>query len=167
MAKAKAKNKQRSASGLLSTGTVAENRKAHFNFEITEVFNAGLALTGTEVKSLRMGKANIAESYATIENDQVVLLNADIPVYAMGNIHNHHPRRPRILLMHRKEIDRLAGAIQRSGMTLVPMKLYFNDRGLAKLQLGLAKGKNTVDKRETEKKRDWDRQKARIMRELG
>ncbi len=167
MAKAKAKNKQRSASGLLSTGTVAENRKARFNYEITETFDAGLSLTGTEVKSLRQGKANIAEAHASVEGDQIILLNADIPVYAMGNIHNHAPRRPRPLLLHRKEIDRLAGAVQRSGMTLVPMKLYFNDRGLAKLQLGLAKGKKTVDKRETEKKRDWDRQKARIMRDRG
>jgi len=167
MGKAKQKNKQRSSSGLLSVGTVAENRKARYNFEITETFDAGLALTGTEVKSLRAGKANIAESHASVEGEQIVLLNCDIPVYAMGNIHNHAPRRPRQLLLHRREIDKLIGAVQRSGMTLVPLKLYFNDRGLAKLQLGLAKGKKVADKRETEKKRDWDRQKARIMRDRG
>lgn len=167
MGKAKQKNKQRGGSGLLSVGTIAENRKARYNFDITETFDAGLALTGTEVKSLRQGKANIAESHASVEGDEIVLLNADIPMYAMGNIHNHAPRRPRTLLLHRKEIDKLMGAVQRSGMTLVPLKLYFNDRGLAKLQLGLAKGKKVADKRETEKKRDWDRQKARIMREKG
>lgn len=167
MAKAKTKNKQRSASGLLSTGTVAENRKARFNYEIAETFDAGLSLTGTEVKSLRQGKANIAESHASVEGDQIVLLNADIPAYAMGNIHNHAPRRPRTLLLHRKEINKLIGAVQRSGMTLVPMKLYFNDRGLAKLQLGLAKGKKVTDKRQTVKDRDWDREKGRLLRDKG
>ena len=146
---------------------VAENRKARFNFEILETFEAGISLTGTEVKSLRAGKSNIAESYATEEHGDIYLINAYIPEYLQANRFNHETRRPRRLLLHKKEISKLIGAIQREGMTLVPLKLYFNDRGKAKLLLGLARGKKVHDKRETEKKRDWAREKARLMREKG
>ncbi len=159
--------KKKAKSGLLSHGLVAENRKARYTYEITDTVEAGLLLTGTEVKALRNGRANIAESYASIEHEEAWLINADIPVYEAGNIHNHHPRRKRKLLLHRKQVDQLHGAVRQAGMTLVPLKLYFNDRGLAKLLIGLGKGKKTVDKRETEKKRDWQRDKARIMKERG
>ena len=127
----------------------------------------GIVLAGTEVKSLREGRANIAESYATESNGELWLINAYIPEYLQANRFNHETRRPRKLLMHRRQIDKLAGAVQKEGMTIVPLKIYFNDRGRAKLLLGLARGKKIHDKRETEKRRDWDRQKARIMRERG
>ncbi|MBB4305151.1 SsrA-binding protein [Rhodobium orientis] len=146
---------------------VAENRKARFNYEIMETFEAGISLTGTEVKSLRLGKSNIAESYATEQNGEIFLINAHIPEYLQANRFNHEPRRLRRLLLHRKEINKLIGAIQREGMTLIPLKLYFNQRGIAKLLLGLAKGKKVHDKRETEKKRDWEREKGRLLREKG
>ena len=146
---------------------IAENRKARFNYAVTDTVEAGLALTGTEVKSLRLGRANIAESYASIEGGGLYLINADIPVYPFGNIHNHAPRRKRKLLVHRKELNKLAGLTQAGGMTLVPLKMYFNDRGIAKILIGLAKGKKNVDKREDQKKRDWQRDKARLMRERG
>ncbi len=144
---------------------VAENRKARFNYDIEEKLEAGIALVGSEVKSLRAGKANIAEAYATDERGELYLVNAHISEYAARN--GHAPLRPRKLLLHAREIARLLGAIQRQGMTLVPLKLYFNARGIAKVELGLAKGKKLHDKRETEKKRDWDRQKGRLMREKG
>ena len=128
----------------------------------------GLSLTGSEVKSLRNGKANIAESYAAVEGNQIMLVNADIPPYAQAGPHfKHEPRRHRKLLLKRKEIDRLIGAVQRKGLTLIPTKLYWNDRGLAKLEIALAKGKKIHDKREIEAKRDWQRDKARLMREKG
>lgn len=146
---------------------VAQNRKARFNYAIESSLEAGLALTGTEVKSLRSGKASIAEAYAGDEEGELYLLNADIPRYEAGNRFNHEPKRPRKLLLHRRELNRLRGQIQREGYTLVPLKLYFNDRGIAKLEIGLAKGKRQVDKRQTEKKRDWDREKARILRDRG
>ncbi len=146
---------------------VAENRKARRNFEIEETFEAGLMLSGTEVKSLRSGKANIAESYASDEGGELFLLNAHIPEYAQASRFNHAPRRPRKLLLNRKEIHRLMVGIQREGMTIVPLKLYFNDRGIAKLEIALAKGRKLHDKRQVERKRDWDRQKARLMREKG
>ena len=146
---------------------VAENRKARFNYEILETFEAGIALQGTEVKSLRMGKSNIAEAYAAEEGGDLYLINAHIPEYLQANRFNHETRRPRRLLLHKKEISKLIGAIQRDGMTLVPLKLYFNAKGRAKLLLGLARGKKIHDKRETEKKRSWERDKARIMRERG
>ncbi len=146
---------------------VAENRRARFDYEITDTFEAGLALVGTEVKSLREGKANIAESYVAPENDELWLINADIPEYSFGNRFNHEPRRRRKLLMHRREIDRLAQAVQRQGMTIVPLKMYFNEKGIVKLLIGLARGKKLHDKRETEKKRDWQRQKGRLMRKFG
>ena len=133
---------------------IAENRRARFDYFLEQTFEAGLALTGSEVKSLRNGRANIAESYAAVEGDQIVLVNADIPPYAQANRFNHEPRRPRKLLLHRKEIDRLIGAVQREGRTIVPTKLYWNDRGMAKLEVALAKGKKVHDKREASAERD-------------
>jgi SsrA-binding protein len=146
---------------------IAENRRARFDYFLEQTFEAGLSLTGSEVKSLRNGRANIAESYAAVEGDQIVLVNADIPPYAQANRFNHEPRRPRKLLLHRKEIDRLIGAVQREGRTLVPTKLYWNDKGMAKLELALGKGKKLHDKRETEAERDWKRDKARLMKDHG
>jgi SsrA-binding protein len=146
---------------------IAENRRARFDYFLEQTFEAGLALTGSEVKSLRNGRANIAESYAAVEGDQIVLVNADIPPYAQANRFNHEPRRPRKLLLHRKEIDRLIGAVQREGRTIVPTKLYWSDKGMAKLEIALAKGKKAHDKRETVAERDWQRDKARLMRNLG
>ena len=147
--------------------TVAENRKARFNYEFVDTMEAGLQLTGTEVKSLREGKAMIAESYATAEGDEIFLINAYIPEYLQGNRFNHEPRRPRRLLLHRKQINQLIGATQREGMTLIPTRIYFNDRGRAKLELALAKGKKIHDKRQTQKDRDWQRDKARLLRDRG
>jgi SsrA-binding protein len=146
---------------------VAENRKARFNYEIEEKLEAGIALMGSEVKSLRAGRANIAESYAIEEGGELYLINAHIAEYAGAARDGHAPTRQRKLLLHAREIARLIGAIHRQGMTLVPLKLYFNARGIAKVQLGLAKGKKLHDKRDTEKKRDWERQKGRLMREKG
>lgn len=150
-----------------SRKVVAENRKARRNYEIEDTFEAGIVLSGTEVKSLRSGKANIAESYASDEEGELFLINAHIPEYGQASHFNHHPRRQRKLLLHRKEIHKLLVGIQREGMTIVPLKLYFNDRGIAKLEIGLAKGRKMHDKREVERKRDWERQKARLMREKG
>jgi SsrA-binding protein len=146
---------------------VAENRKARFNYDIEEKLEAGIVLTGSEVKSLRAGKANIAESYASDEGGELYLINAHIAEYPGAAREGHEPTRHRKLLLHKKEMGRLLGAIRRQGMALVPLRLYFNARGLAKLQLGLGRGKKLHDKRETEKKRDWERQKARLMREKG
>jgi len=146
---------------------ISENRRARYDYFLEESFEAGLALTGTEVKSLRNGKANIAESYAAVEGDQIMLINADIPPYAQANRFNHEPRRPRKLLLHRKEIDKLIGAVQREGRTIIPTRLYWNDRGMAKLQLSLAKGKKMHDKRATEANRDWKREQGRLMRDKG
>ncbi|MCJ7598049.1 MAG: SsrA-binding protein SmpB [Methyloceanibacter sp.] len=146
---------------------VAENRKARFNYDIEEKLEAGIVLTGSEVKSLRSGKANITESYASTEDGELYLINAHIAEYTQAGRANHEPTRRRKLLVHRHELGRLIGAIQRQGMTLVPLRMYFNARGIAKVQLGLAKGKKLHDKRETEKKRDWDRQKGRLMRDKG
>jgi SsrA-binding protein len=146
---------------------IAENRRARFDYFLDEVFEAGLSLTGTEVKALREGKANIAESYAAAEGREIVLINANIPQYGPANRFNHAPRRPRKLLMHRKEIDRLVGAVQREGRTLVPVRLYFNDRGRVKLELALARGKKLHDKRTTEAARDWKREQGRLMRDRG
>ncbi len=146
---------------------IADNRKARFNFEIIDVFEAGLELKGTEVKSLRENKAGLAESYASEENGELWLINSFIPEYAKASRFNHEPRRLRKLLMHKKEIKRLIGAVQREGLTLIPLKLYFNNRGIAKLELALAKGKKLHDKRQAEKDRTWQRDKARLMREKG
>ena len=146
---------------------VAENRKARYNYEIIDTYEAGLVLTGTEVKSLREGKANIAESYASDEGGEIWLINSYLPEYLQANRFNHETRRRRKLLLSRREMHRLQVAINREGMTLVPLKIYFNDRGRAKLELALAKGKKLHDKRETEKERDWNRQKSHILRDRG
>jgi SsrA-binding protein len=151
--------------------TIAENRKARHDYFIEEEFEAGLVLTGTEVKSLRNGKASIAESYASPEDGpagtELWLINSNIPEYKQGNRENHPPKRNRKLLLHRREVDKLTGAVERKGYTIVPLRLYFNDRGMAKMKIGLAKGKDSADKRDTQKKRDWNRQKQRLLRDLG
>ena len=144
--------------------TIAENRRARFDYFIEDTMEAGLVLTGTEVKSLRVGRANIAESYASVENGEIVLINADIPPYAGGNRFNHEPRRHRKLLLHAKQIGKLIGAVQRDGRTIIPTKLYWNEKGIAKLEIGLAKGKKNHDKREATAERDWQRDKARLMK---
>lgn len=146
---------------------VAENRRARREYEIEDTFEAGLALVGSEVKSLREGRANIAESYATEEGGEIWLINAYIPEYAAANRMNHEPRRRRKLLLKKREMAKLIGAVAREGRTLVPLNLYFNDRGIAKLELALAVGRKTHDKRAVEQKRDWEKQKARLMRERG
>jgi len=146
---------------------VAENRKARFNYEIGEVLEAGLVLTGSEVKSLRLGKATIAESYADARDGGIWLVNANIPEYLQAHRFNHAPKRPRKLLLHQRQINRLAGAIEREGMTLVPLKLYFNEKGRAKIEIALARGKKLHDKRETLKKRSWDRERSRVLRDKG
>jgi SsrA-binding protein len=147
---------------------IAENRRARFDYFLEQTFEAGLQLTGSEVKSLRNGRANIAESYAAVEGSEIVLVNADIPPYAQAGPHfNHEPRRHRKLLLKRKEIDRLIGAVQREGRTLIPTKLYWSDKGLAKLEVAVATGKKAHDKREVAAERDWQRDKARLMREKG
>ncbi len=147
---------------------VAENRKARYEYSIGDTYEAGIQLTGTEVKSLRAGQANIAESYASAEKGGIFLINAYIPEYkAAGDFFQHEPRRPRRLLLHKKEIHKLAVAVERQGMTMVPLELYFNARGRAKLKLALATGKKLHDKRADEAKRDWQRQKARLMRDKG
>ena len=146
---------------------VAQNRKARHNYLIEETLEAGLALQGSEVKSLRAGRASIGEAYAAEEGGELFLLTAHIPEDAPANQFNHPPKRPRKLLVHRRERSRLIGQIQREGYTLVPLSLYFNRRGIAKVELGLAKGKRQIDKRQTEKKRDWQREKARLMRAKG
>jgi SsrA-binding protein len=146
---------------------VAQNRKARFNYEIGETFEAGIALTGTEVKSLRQGKATITESYADSRGGEVWLVNANIPEYLQAGRFNHAPKRIRKLLLHRRQINKLIGAVEREGMTLVPLKLYFNDKGRAKVELALARGKKLHDKRETEKKRSWERERGRLLRAKG
>ncbi|MBX3500406.1 MAG: SsrA-binding protein SmpB [Alphaproteobacteria bacterium] len=142
----------------------AQNRKALHNYFIEERLEAGIQLTGTEVKSLRGGRSQIVESYAAVQKGDLYLVNAYIPEYLQGNRNNHEPRRPRRLLLHRRQISRLIGAIQREGYTVVPLSVYFNARGLAKVELGLAKGKKEHDKRATAAKRDWQRQKQRLLR---
>jgi SsrA-binding protein len=146
---------------------IAENRRARFDYFLEDNVEAGLVLTGTEVKALREGRANIAESYASAEGRDLVLINAYIPEYGPANRFNHEPRRPRRLLLHRRQIDRLITAVQREGRTIVPTRLYWDDKGRAKLELALAKGKKLHDKRQTEADRDWSRDKARLMREKG
>ena len=145
----------------------ADNRKARFNYEILETVEAGIALTGTEVKSLRGGKATIGEAYAGPSGEEMFLFNAYIPEYLQANRFNHETRRPRRLLLHKREIDKLIGATQREGFTVIPLKIYFNDQGRAKVELGLGRGKKLHDKRETEKQRDWNRERARLMRDKG
>lgn len=141
----------------------AENRKARFNYEVVDTYEVGLQLTGTEVKSLRGGRSTIAESYVTEEGGEAWLVNANIPIYAAGNRNNHEPRRARKLLLHRGQINKLIGAIQREGRTVVPLQVYFNPRGRAKIEIALATGKQAHDKRQSIKDRDWQRQRARMM----
>jgi SsrA-binding protein len=143
--------------------TIALNRRARYDYFITDEMEAGIVLTGSEVKSLRNGRASIAESYAAEKNGEIHLINAHIPEYAPANRFNHEPKRHRKLLLHRREINSIIGALQRKGVTLIPLEMFFNEKGIAKLKLGLATGKKKHDKRETEKNRDWQRQKARIM----
>lgn len=147
--------------------SVAENRKARFNYEIGEVVEAGIVLTGSEVKSLRLGKATIGESYADAREGAIWLINSNIPEYLQASRYNHTPKRPRKLLLHQRQIDKFAAAIEREGMTLVPLKLYFNEQGRAKVEIALGKGKKMHDKRETLKKRSWDRERGRLMRDKG
>ncbi len=146
---------------------VADNRKARHEYFIESTLEAGLMLVGSEVKSLRTGKANIGESYAQAKDGEIFLVNAYIPEYLMANRFNHEPRRVRKLLVRKGEVRRLSAAIQREGMTLIPLRVYFNPKGMAKIELGLAKGKKLHDKRQTEKARDWARDKARLMRAKG
>jgi len=146
---------------------VAHNRKARFNYQIDETFEAGIALTGTEVKSLRQGKATIAESYADTRGGEIWLVNANIPEYLQAGRFNHPPKRKRKLLLHRRQIHKLMGAVEREGMTLIPLKLYFNAKGRAKIDLALARGKKLHGKRETEKKRSWERERGRLLRAKG
>ena len=145
---------------------VAQNRRARHDYLIEDTLEAGIMLVGTEVKVLRQGLASINEAYATERGGEIFLVNAHFPVYPAARL-NHAPRRPRKLLLHRREINRLLGAIKREGVTLVPLSVYFTPRGQAKLELGLAKGKRKSDKREAEKARDWQRDKARLLRERG
>ncbi|MCS6986469.1 MAG: SsrA-binding protein SmpB [Sphingomonadaceae bacterium] len=146
---------------------VAENRRARREYEVEERFEAGIVLTGTEVKSLRAGEAHIGDAYAEIRGDEAWLINASIPEFSHGNRFNHEPRRPRKLLLHAREIARLHGAVTREGMTLVPLAIYFTDRGRAKVELALARGRKLHDKRALERERDWAREKARLLRERG
>jgi len=146
---------------------VAENRRARYDYFLDDKFEAGIMLTGTEVKSLRAGAGTIAESYAEVKDDEVWLVNANIQEWSHGNRYNHTPTRPRKLLLSRRQINKLHGAVMRKGMTIVPLSIYFNSKGRAKLELALAKGKKAPDKRQTEKDRDWKRQQGRLMREHG
>ncbi len=146
---------------------VAENRRARFDFAIEQVFEAGIALQGTEVKSLRFGEGTIAESYAEVKGNEVWLINSNIPEFSHGNRHNHEPKRPRKLLLSGREINKMYAGVARQGMTLVPLSVYFNSRGRAKVELALAKGKKAHDKRDSIKERDWKRDKQRLMKERG
>lgn len=146
-------------------GLVAENRRSRRDYSVEDTLETGIMLVGSEVKSLREGKANIAESYAAIEDGELWLINADIPIYTAANRFNHEPRRKRKLLVSRRELAKLSQETERAGRTIVPLKLYFNDRGIAKLLIGVATGRKNHDKREVEAKRDWERQKARVLRE--
>ncbi|KHS45827.1 MULTISPECIES: SsrA-binding protein SmpB [Novosphingobium] len=146
---------------------VAENRRARFEYFIEEKYEAGIVLTGTEVKSLRFGEGSIAESYAEVKGGEVWLVNSNVPEFSHGNRFNHVPKRPRKLLLKERQIAKFTGAVERKGMTLVPLSIYFNSRGRAKVELALCKGKNVADKRATMKDRDWKRDKARIMKDHG
>jgi SsrA-binding protein len=149
---------------MIVTGPVAENRRARYDYEITDTLEAGIMLTGTEVKSLRQGKAQITESYASPERGELWLINAFIPEYLQANRFNHEEKRPRKLLVKKKELARLSQDVERAGNTIVPLKLYFNEQGRAKILIGVGKGKKSYDKRETEKNRDWNREKSRLLK---
>ena len=156
-----------SKAGFISHGTVAQNRKARHDYAIEDTVEAGIVLTGSEVKSLRKGRCTLTEAFAQAEEDGVYVINMHIPAYEGASHFQHDERRKRKLLLHRKEIDRLGAAVGRKGMTLVPLGLYFNSRGVAKIQIGLAKGKTHIDRREDIKKRDWQREQARLLRDKG
>lgn len=151
--------------GWISHGLVSENRRARYDYEITDTVEAGIVLTGTEVKSLRLGKAQIADAYASPERGELWLINAHIPEYLEANRFNHQEKRPRKLLVSKKQLARLDAEVARAGNTIVPLKLYFNDHGKAKLLIGVGKGKKSYDKRDTERKRDWNREKSRLMKQ--
>jgi SsrA-binding protein len=151
----------------MSERLIAENRRARFDYFLEDEVEAGIVLTGSEIKALRAGRANIAESYAAADGRDITLVNAYIPEYGPANRFNHEPRRPRRLLLHRREIDRMIAAVQREGRTIVPVRLYFNEKGLAKLKLALAKGKKAPDKRRAEADRDWKREQGRLLRDRG
>ncbi|MGQ2990002.1 SsrA-binding protein SmpB [Brevundimonas sp.] len=167
MATTKEKAASAAKAPITKAKVIAENRRAKFDYFLEDNLEAGIMLLGTEIKALRMGRANIAESYAAVEGREIVLINADIPPYAQANRFNHEPRRPRKLLLHRKQIDRLIGAVQKDGQTIIPIRLYLNEDGKAKLEIALAKGKKLHDKRETSAERDWQRDKARLLRDKG
>ena len=160
-------NKKKIKKGI-SQGRIAENRRAKFDYKIIDTVEAGIVLLGTEVKSLRLGKASINEAYATNEFGQIVLVNSNIPEYNLASLgQNHDPKRVRRLLIHKKERDKILGQINKDGYTVVPLSLYFNNNGLAKISLGIAEGKKKFDKREVIKKRDWDREKHRILKNIN
>ena len=146
---------------------VADNRRARYNYEIMQTFEAGIALLGSEVKSLREGRSNLAEAYAAMKGGELFLINSNIPIYREANRFNHEPKRPRKLLLHKKEIDKLSAGVLREGLTVVPLKMFFNPRGRCKVDIALARGKKLHDKREAIKTRSWDRERARIMRDKG
>ncbi|MBY0430724.1 MAG: SsrA-binding protein SmpB [Rhodospirillales bacterium] len=154
-------------SDLITSGVAAQNRRARFDYAIQETFEAGIMLVGTEVKSLRHGRANITESYAGPQGGELFLFNAYIPEYQSRVVLSHETKRPRKLLLHRREVRKILIGIGREGMTLIPLSIFFNDRGIAKIQLGLAKGKKLHDKRAAEKERDWEREKSRVLRDRG
>ncbi len=156
--------KEPKKSAMITSGAVAENRRARYDYEVLDTLEAGIVLTGSEVKSLRLGKAQITESYASPERGELWLINAHIPEFLQANRYNHEEKRPRKLLVSSKELARLTEGVERAGNTIVPLKLYFNNRGIAKLLIGLAKGKKSFDKRETERNRDWNREKARLLK---
>lgn len=158
-------SKSKDSKGYINHGLVAENRRARFDYEIIDTLEAGIMLTGTEVKSLRLGQAQITESYASPERGELWLINAHIPEYLEANRFNHAERRPRKLLVSKKQLARLDAEVARAGHSIVPLKLYFNEHGKAKVLLGLGKGKKRFDKRETEKQRDWNREKARLLKQ--
>jgi SsrA-binding protein len=146
---------------------VAENRRGRYDYELIQFFEAGLELKGSEVKSLRVGHINLGESYAAMKGEELFLLNSNIPEYREANRFNHEQKRPRKLLLNRKEINRLAVGVLREGLTIIPLKMFFNPRGRVKVDIALAKGKKNVDKRETIKMRDWNREKSRVLRDRG
>lgn len=164
---AKKKNKDKGKDYITGAKTIAENRKARYNYEVMETVEAGIMLVGSEVKSMRHGGSNIAESYAAVENNELFLINAHVAEYVRANRENHKIRRDRKLLVKRKDIDKMQAKVQQAGMTIVPLKMYFNERGKVKVLLGLAKGKDAHDKRQSAKKKDWARDKARLMRDRG
>ena len=162
-----ADKKKKDKKGMISTDkVVADNRKARFDYELQETFEAGIMLTGTEVKSLRLGQCSIKETYVGPKDGEIWLFNANIPEYQQAGSHlQHEPQRPRKLLLHKREINKLLGSVTREGMTIVATKLYFDKRGRVKVEVALAKGKKLHDKREVQKKRDWSKQKQRLLRE--